>query len=107
MGAVLSQLDDKEKHHPIVYFSKTLLPRETRFISSEKEILAIKLRIQAFLTYLIGRVFKIGTDHRSLEWLNHMEDSNSRQRDVISLQVYDLLLATDQEIVVPTLMHSS
>lgn len=48
VGAVLSQLDDEGKDHPVAYFSRKLLPRETRYLTIEKECLAIKLGIQAF-----------------------------------------------------------
>ena len=63
MGAVLGQMDEQDKEHPIAYFSKKLLPRETRYSTVEKECLAIKLGIQAFDTYLRGRKFTIRMDH--------------------------------------------
>jgi len=65
VGAVLSQLDDKEQEHPIAYFSKKLLPREERYSTVEKECLAIKLGVHAFRIYLLGRPFTIQTDHRA------------------------------------------
>lgn len=67
IGAVLSQLDDDGTDHPVGYFSRKLLPRETRYSTIEKECLAIKLGIQAFNTYLMGRKFQVQTDHRSLK----------------------------------------
>ena len=47
----------------MAYFSRKLLPRETRY---EKECLAIKLGVEAFRVYLLGRDFLIQTDHHSL-----------------------------------------
>jgi len=78
VGAVLSQAGDHGQDHPVAYFSRKLLPREERYSTVEKECLAIKLAIQAFNTYLMGRSFAIETDHRSLEWLDRIKHSNSR-----------------------------
>ena len=56
VAAVLSQTEQDEEH-PIAYFSKKLLPREQKYSTIEKECLAIKLGMQAFTVYLLGRVF--------------------------------------------------
>ena len=94
VGAVLSQLGDDEKDHPVAYFSRKLLPRETRYSTIEKECLAIKLGIQAFSTYLLGRKFKVQTDHRSLKWLSQLKESNSRlTRWSLFLQTYDFSIS--------------
>ena len=52
VGALLSQYDDDGIDHPIAYFSRKLLPRETRYSTVEKECLAIKLATHAFRVYL-------------------------------------------------------
>ena len=78
VGAVLSQVDDEGADHPIAYFSRKLLLKEERYSTIEKECLAIKLGIQAFRIYLLGRPFFIQTDHRSLEWLDRIKEKNSR-----------------------------
>ncbi|KAL5473410.1 hypothetical protein EMCRGX_G027890 [Ephydatia muelleri] len=44
----LSQVDDADNEHPVAYFSTTLLPRERRYSTIEKECLAIKLATHAF-----------------------------------------------------------
>ena len=77
VGAVLSQMYDGEDH-PVAYFSKKLLPREM-FSVVEKECLAIRLAVQMFRVYLVGRLFTIQTDHRSLEWLDCLKESNNRR----------------------------
>ena len=69
VGGVLSQLDQEGLDHPVAYFSRKLLPRERRYATVEKECLAIKLAIQAFRVYLLGKPFRIVTDHHALEWL--------------------------------------
>ena len=78
VGAVLSQSEDDGNDKPVAYFSRRLLPREERYSTIEKECLAIKLAVQAFHVYLMGRPFTIQTDHRSLAWLDRMKDTNAR-----------------------------
>ena len=78
MGAVLTQKDDQGKEHPIAYFSKNLLPREERYSTVKKECLAIKLGIEAFRVYLLGRQFVVQTDHLALVWLDKLKEKNSR-----------------------------
>ena len=78
VGAVLSQLDADGEEHPVSYYSRKLLPREVRYSTVEKECLAIKLSLEAFKVYLLGRRFKIVTDHRALQWINSLKDKNAR-----------------------------
>ena len=89
IGAVLSQVDGDGIERPVAYYSKKLLPREERYSVIEKECLAIKSAIAAFQVYLLGRPFKIQTDHRALIWLNQLKDKNSRlTRWSLSLQPF-------------------
>ena len=89
VGAVLSQEDESGRDRPIAYFSRKLLPRESRYSTVEKECLAIKLGVEAFSVYLIGREFTIQTDHRSLVWLNKLKEKNARlTRWSLALQAY-------------------
>ena len=78
VGAVLSQLGNDGKDRPVAYFSRKLLPREQKYSTVEQECLAIKLGVEAFKVYLIGKPFVIQTDHRSLKWLNRLKENNSR-----------------------------
>ena len=94
VGAVLSQLDESGADHPVAYFSRKLLPREERYSTVEKECLAIKLGIQAFSVYLLGRPFTVQMDHHALQWLDRVKESNTRlTRWSLSLQPYQLELA--------------
>uniref|UniRef100_A0A1X7SMY3 Reverse transcriptase domain-containing protein n=1 Tax=Amphimedon queenslandica TaxID=400682 RepID=A0A1X7SMY3_AMPQE len=94
VGAVLSQLDNEGRDHPIAYFSKKLLPREERYSTIEKECLAIKLGIHAFKVYLLGKPFQVQTDHRALVWLNNLKDKTSRlTRWSLSLQPFDFTVS--------------
>ena len=76
-GALLSQTK-KVGDQPVAYFSKKLLPREERYLTVEKECLAIKLEVQAFRVYVLSRPFVVQTDHRALEWLNRVKEKNRR-----------------------------
>ena len=78
ISAILSQKDSEGQDHPIAYYSRKLLPRETRYSTVEKECLAVKIGVQAFKVYLLGKPFVIETDHRALVWLDRLKDSNSR-----------------------------
>ena len=89
VGAVLSQADAEGLDHPIAFFSRKLLDREQKYSTTEKECLAIKLAVDAFQVYLLGRPFVIQTDHRTLQWLSNVKDENSRlARWSLALQPY-------------------
>ena len=66
VGAILSQIDDNNEEQPVGFFSRKLLPCEQHYTTVEKECLAIKLGVEAFKVYLLGRLFTILTDHRSI-----------------------------------------
>ena len=66
VGAVLSQVQEDGQEHPVGYYSRKLLARDQRYSTIEKECLAIKLALDAFKVYLLGRKFVVQTDHRAL-----------------------------------------
>ena len=76
VGAVLTQYSEDGEEHPIAFWSGKFLPREERYSAIEKECLAIKLGIEAFRVYLLGRRFMIKTDHRSLIWMERLKSTN-------------------------------
>ena len=93
IGAVLSQSDENGVEHPVAYFSRKLLPRETRYATVEKECLAVISGVRFFRVYLEGTRFTIETDHRSLEYLRRMRETNGRlTRWSLSLQPYDFVI---------------
>ena len=63
IAAVLSVCRDGEEL-PISFYSKKLSPAETRYSATELEGLAVVRGIQHFGAYLIGRRFRVETDHR-------------------------------------------
>ena len=78
LGAVLTQLDDQLREHPVVYLSKQLKPSEKNYAISELECLAIVWSIGKLRYYLQGRKFTVITDHKALQWLDKTKLSNSK-----------------------------
>jgi len=57
---------------------RKLLPREEKYYTVEKQFLPIKLGVNAFRVYLLGRSFQIEMDYCCLEWLDRMKGDNTR-----------------------------
>ncbi|XP_024136818.1 uncharacterized protein LOC112151925 [Oryzias melastigma] len=92
LGAVLAQGNPGEEQ-PVLYLSRKLQPRETRYSTVEKEGLAIKWALDSFRYYLLGREFDLETDHRALTWINTMKDHHSRlTRWYLALQPYKFIV---------------
>lgn len=78
IGAILSQ-GPIGQDKPIAYMSRTLHDNEVRLYSTyEKEALAIFDAIKYFRHYLLGRSFKIITDHLPLVWMKSKKDPTTR-----------------------------
>ncbi len=86
-AALIQEFDDGR--FPIVYASKKLLPRESRYSVIERECLAVVWAIKKFVKYLYGKQFIIETDHHPLAYLNEAKFSNDRiMRWALFLQNY-------------------
>ena len=68
VGGVLSQVQDGQER-PISFASKVLNPAQRDYCTTRKELLAVVVFTRHFRHYLLGRVFRIQTDHASLVWL--------------------------------------
>lgn len=68
LGAVLAQGAPGEEQ-PVLYLSRKLLPRATRYSTVEKEGFAIKWALESLRYYLLGREFDLESDHRALTQL--------------------------------------
>lgn len=73
LGAVLSQ-----NGHPCLFISRTLNKAEENYTTSEKELLAMVWAMKRLRQYLLGKTFKIQTDHKALVWLHNVKDPSSR-----------------------------
>ncbi|XP_075779243.1 uncharacterized protein LOC142827525 [Pelodiscus sinensis] len=93
LGAVLSQ-EVEGVEHPLLYLSRKLYPRETRYSTIEREALAVKWAVDALRYYLLGSTFLVVTDHAPLRWLQTMKDTNARiMRWYLALQPYSFQVA--------------
>ena len=89
LGAVLSQTDENNKEHPVAFWSRKTLDRETRYSASEVECLAAVEAIKHFAHYLLGAHFTLVTDHRALTSLQTMRNDNPRlTRWALALQPF-------------------
>ena len=68
IGAELIQVQNGEER-TISYASLSLLPRQRRYCTTRKELLAVVRFCRYFRHYLLGRPFIVRTDHNSLAWL--------------------------------------
>jgi hypothetical protein len=55
--------------HPIAFASKKLFDSEQNYNTTEREGLAMVYALQKFRHYLLGKHFKMFTDHSSLKYL--------------------------------------
>ena len=74
IGAVLPQLQSGQEK-VISYASKTLSASQRRYCVTYRELLAIVIFVKQFRHYLLGRKFKVRTDHASLKWLSRFKDA--------------------------------
>jgi hypothetical protein len=92
VGAVLSEeCDAGEK--PVACCSRQLNYAESKYSTTELELLALLFATQQFRCYLYGRKFTLYTDHRALKWLLNLQDPSSRlTRWAMKLSEYDFVV---------------
>jgi hypothetical protein len=69
LGAVLTQPGEGDIDHPIAFASRKLSDSEQNYNTTEREGLAMVYALQKFRHYLLGKHFKMFTDHSSLRYL--------------------------------------
>nr|GFB16317.1 reverse transcriptase domain-containing protein [Tanacetum cinerariifolium] len=77
IGAVLGQRQDKH-FRPIHYASKTMTEAESKYTTTEKEMLAVVYAFEKFQSYLILNKSIVYTDHSALKYLFQKKDSKVR-----------------------------
>jgi len=80
-GAVLSQMCEDDKWHPVVYISKSLSPAECNYDICNKEMLAVIHMLEQWHHYLEGakHPVQILTDHKNLEYFMTTQKLNRQQ----------------------------
>ena len=93
VGGVLLQ-ECEDVLHPVMFVSRKLLPRETRYSTIERECLAIIWCVTKLQRYLWGKHFLLQTDHRPLTYLTGSVFKNHRvMRWSLALQEFSFSLA--------------
>ena len=92
MGAVLAQVQN-DHERVICYASNALNKAQSRYSTTKRELLAIVTYTKHFKHYLLGRRFKIITDHRALQWLHNFKDP-----DALTARWLEKLAAFDYDI---------
>ena len=67
LGAVLVQMQDDSKLHPVVYASRSLTPAERNYSITELETLAVVWALTRFHSYIYGQSITVVTDHAAVK----------------------------------------
>jgi hypothetical protein len=81
LGAVLSQLTDDGKWHPVAFHSRKFQPAEINYDVHDKEIMAIMAAFKEWehLLWYTGDQMVVYSDHKNLEYFNSSKILNRRQ----------------------------
>ena len=77
IGAVLSQIQNGVER-VVAYGSKTISKSERNYCVTDRELLAVKHFVCYYKHYLLGRKFKVRTDHQALKWLFSLKEPKNR-----------------------------
>ena len=83
LGAVLEQ-----DGHVIAYASRTLNKAEQNYSVIKKECLAVVFTVKQFRHYLLGRPFRLITDHEPLQWLSAQKMEGMLSRWALAMQEF-------------------
>jgi hypothetical protein len=69
LGAILVQPGAGDLDHPISFVSRKLSESEKNYNTTKRECLSMVYALQKFRHYLLGKHFKMFTDHSTLKYL--------------------------------------
>ena len=98
LGAVISQ--DKK---PIAFYSRKLNPAQTRYTTTERELLAIVETLKEFKNILLGQSIRVHTDHKNLTYKNFNTDCVMRWRLILEQFGPELIYVKGEKILWQTL----
>ena len=78
LGAVISQ-----RGRPIAFYSRKLNPAQTRYTTTERELLAIVETLKEFRNILLGQDIRVYTDHKNLTYKTFNTERVMRWRLII------------------------
>ena len=78
LGAVISQ-----EGQPIAFYSRKLNPAQTRYTTTERELLAIVETLKEFRNILLGQRITVYTDHKNLTFKNFNTERVMRWRLIL------------------------
>ncbi|KAK4469996.1 hypothetical protein MN116_000019 [Schistosoma mekongi] len=78
IGAVLSQISPGGQEKVISYGSRKLDKREVNYSTTRREMLALVYFMKHFRHYLLGRQFRVRTDHKTLQWLSNFREADGQ-----------------------------
>ncbi len=84
LGAVLKQIQENSEEKTVAYFSKKLNDSQKKKKAIFIESLAIQEAIKYWKYWLIGKKFKVITDHKPLENLNVKSRPDEELGDIIN-----------------------
>merc|ERR1712240_189038 len=93
MGGGTMLQEHNEMIKPILYASRKLNERESKYPIIEKEALAIVFAVGHFSKYLLLKPFTLQTDHKPLTFLKNNKTTNNRlMRWALALQRYSFVV---------------
>ena len=72
-----------QNNQPIAFYSHKLAPAQTRYTTTERELLSIVETLKEFRNILLGQEIKVYTDHKNLTYKNFNTERVMRWRLII------------------------